>query len=347
MDRSPLPSPLPLSLFALAALMPVPLLAMGMWQGGIWVWAGFLYMSVLALFLDQFVPLVAGNAPEGAEFPAGDGVLVAVGLAHLLLLPGAVWAVAGPSGLSPLARALVFLGCGYWIGQVAHPAAHELIHRGQRGLYRLGVAIYTTVLIGHHASAHRLVHHQHVATPLDPSSAPAGMGFWRFAPRSWIGSFRTGWAAESARHARRARGRLHPYAIYLGGAAGSIGLGAAIAGWAGALVWLGIACHVQLQMALADYVQHYGLRRKLRADGRYEPVADCHSWNAPQWFSSALMLNAPRHSDHHAHPSRPYPALRLDADAPMLPWPLPVACTLAMLPRLWKRRMAPHVARWT
>jgi alkane 1-monooxygenase len=99
---------------------------------------------------------------------------------------------------------------------------------------------------------------------------------------------------------------------------------------------------------LSDYVQHYGLLRKRRADGRLEPVSAAHSWNAPHWFSAAMMLNAPRHSDHHAHPSRPYPALRLPqaCDAPMLPWPLPFACLIALAPPLWKRLMRPHLAPW-
>ena len=204
------------------------------------------------------------------------------------------------------------------------------------------------MLFGHHASAHRLVHHRTVATPEDPSSAPAGLGFWRFAPRAWIGSFRAGYAAEVALRAR-VKGRAsgpHPYVVYLLGAAAFVILGALIAGPYGAAIWIGLAAHAQLQLLLADYVQHYGLSRA-RIGGKYEPVGPRHSWNAPQWFSSALMLNAPRHSDHHAHPGRPYPALRLAEDTPMLPWPLPVACLLAMSPRLWRRRMRPHVARWS
>jgi alkane 1-monooxygenase len=73
-----------------------------------------------------------------------------------------------------------------------------------------------------------------------------------------------------------------------------------------------------------------------------------HSWNAPQWFSSAMMLNAPRHSDHHLHPGRPFPALRLDpADMPVLPHSMPVMATLALAPPLWRRAMAPCVSRWS
>ena len=342
MNRSALAIPA----FAAATLAPLPLIAMGAVWGGVWLWAGFLYMAVLVVLLDQIIPLLPGNATEGAEFPGSDAVLVAVGLSHLALMPLTVWAVAGPSALTGGERVLAFVAAGCWMGQVAHPAAHELIHRGNRWLFRLGVAVYTTMLFGHHASAHRLVHHRAVATPDDPSSAPAGMGFWHFAPRAWAGSFRAGWAAENALRARGPRGGLHPYAVYTLGAAVSLALGAAIAGPFGALIWLGLAAHAQLQLLLADYVQHYGLQRA-RNGARFEPVGTRHSWNAPQWFSSALMLNAPRHSDHHAHPGRPYPALRLEDGAPMLPWPLPVACVLAMAPRLWRRRMRPHVARWS
>jgi alkane 1-monooxygenase len=272
-------------------------------------------------------------------------VLTVIGLAHLALFPLTVWAVAGPSALTGAERVVAFLAASYWMGQVAHPAAHELIHRGNRWLFRMGVAVYTTILFGHHASAHRLVHHRAVATPEDPSSAPAGMGFWRFAPRAWAGSFRAGRAAEDALRARAGRGGLHPYVVYVGGAMASLWLGAVIAGPLGALVWLSLAAYAQLQLLLADYVQHYGLQRA-RAGTRYEPVGPRHSWNAPQWFSSALMLNAPRHSDHHAHPGRPYPALQLGDQVPMLPWPLPVACVLALWPRQWRRAMRPHVARW-
>ena len=344
--ETPSAKPLPIAAFAVITLAPVALLVLGVILGGLWLWAGFLCMAVLVVLLDQLTPFVAGNAAEGAEFPGTDAVLVLIGLSHLLIMPMTVWAVAGPSGLSQGAQVMAFLAAGYWMGQVSHPAAHELIHRGNRWLFRLGVAIYTMMLFGHHASAHRLVHHRAVATPEDPSSAPAGLSFWRFAPRAWMGSFRDGWAAEDALRARAGRQGLHPYGSYLAGAAASLLLGAVIGGFWGAVVWLGLAAHAQLQLLLADYVQHYGLQRVKDAQGRYEPVGPRHSWNAPQWFSSALMLNAPRHSDHHAHPSRPYPALRLPDDAPRLPWPLPLACILAMAPRLWRRRMRPHVAEW-
>lgn len=339
--------PLPLVLFALAALAPLALFVAGLGWGGFWVAVGLVYMTLFAALLDQIKGLFIGDAPEGAEFPGANALLVAVALGAMALLPATTWAVAGQSGLAPAARLALFLASGFWLGQVAVPAAHELIHRTNRALYRLGVLVYCTLLFGHHASAHRLVHHVHAATPQDPNSARAGEGFYAFARRAWIGSFRKGLDAET-RLRRNGPGGVHPYLVYCAAAAVSLAVGFAIAGWGGLLIWAALGAHATAQLLLSDYVQHYGLTRQIMPDGRAAPMAAPHSWNAPHWFSAAFMLNAPRHSDHHAHPLRPYPSLRLPQPdvAPHLPWPLPMACTLALFPPLWRRAIAPHLRPW-
>ena len=347
-----------MALFALISLAPLALFAAGIWQGGGrlgggWLLAGLIYMSLLAASLDQIGALFTGDRADGAGFPAASPLLAAIALGHLGLLPLATHAIAGDSGLSGPERGVLFAGTGLWFGQVANPAAHELIHRGQRGLFGLGVLIYATLLFGHHASAHRLVHHRHAASPLDPSSARAGEGYYAFAARAWLGSFREGWRAETELRARRGPPRNplrrpHPYLVYAAIAVASLCTGWLIAGFVGVLVWAGLALHAQSQLLLSDYVQHYGLTRGPRADGTLEPVDARHSWNAGHWFTSGLMLNAARHSDHHAHPARPFAALRLPASAaaPRLPWSLPVACLIALAPSVWQRAMKPHLARW-
>ena len=327
----------------MASLLPLVLLGLGLLAGGAWLWVAFLYMACLGLLLDQLIPLVPGQA-EGTEFPGADILLVAIGAGALVLLSAATWAIAGPSGLSPIQRLLAFFATGFWLGQVVHPAAHELIHRPDRRLFRLGATLYAALLFGHHTSAHRLVHHRAVATPEDPNSARRGESFYRFARRAWTGSFRAGLRAESA--LRAGRPGLHPYAAWLAISAAALILATLVAGLPGLLAWTGLALHAQSQILLSDYVQHYGLSRARLPDGRYEPVGPAHSWNTAHWFTSAMMLNAPRHSDHHVHPSRPYPTLRLPDAAPRLPWPLPLACALALAPRLWRRAIAPHLARW-
>lgn len=98
---------------------------------------------------------------------------------------------------------------------------------------------------------------------------------------------------------------------------------------------------------MSDYVQHYGLSRTTDAEGRTEPCGPQHSWNAPQWYSSALMLNAPRHSDHHVRPRVAYPGLRLDGTVmPTLPHSLPVMALIALWPRRWRQVMDPLAAQW-
>jgi len=343
----PLSHPLPLVAFAVASLLPLPLIGLGAVLGGGWLWCAFLYMAVLTLVLDQLLPLTEGAA-EGDAFPAADALLVSVALGALTALPGVVWAIAGDSGLSGVERVVLFLAAGFWFGQVAHPAAHELIHRPGRELFRLGVAVYVAFLFGQHASAHRLVHHRHVASSQDPNTARAGEGFYRFALRAWRGSFLRGMRAETDLRARGAATGPHPYVVYLCGSLLALGLALVLAGGPGLLVWVGLALHAQSQILLSDYVQHYGLTRSPRPDGKLEPVGPRHSWNTAHWFTSAMMLNAPRHSDHHVNPSRPFPALNLppENEAPRLPWPLPFACLMALFPGLWRRAIRPHLARW-
>jgi alkane 1-monooxygenase len=234
-------------------------------------------------------------------------------------------------------------------GQIGHPVAHELIHRPSRALRLLGRMIYTSLLVGHHASAHLRVHHVHVASDGDPSTARLGEGFYRFALRAGTGAFRAGLKAESALLQRGRKSWLsHPYLLYLVGGLAFV-LGAyALAGVGGVVAYVAMCAYAQMQILMSDYVQHYGLRRKSRPDGRLEPAGQQHSWNAPHWYSSALTLNAPRHSDHHVTPQRSYPALQLDTDQmPLLPYPLPVMAALSLVPRAWRRVMDHRARRWS
>lgn len=332
-------------LFTLATLTPLPLLLAASAFGGIWALAAFVYMTALAAGLDALVARVS-PAAKGEEFPAASTLSVVLALGHFAVL---VLAVAGLSGgwLGIWEKAALFLSAGMFLGQVGNSNAHELIHRPGRGLRRLGRMVYRSHLFGHHGSAHLLVHHVAVATRDDPNTARAGESFYRFAPRAWRGSFRKGFRAESARLAQRGGGFWrHPYFGDLVATAALVG-GAVILGGLPALAaFLGLSFYATAQLLMSDYVQHYGLTRTIGADGKPEPVGPQHSWDSSHWFTSGLMLNAPRHSDHHLNPQKPYPALDL-IGAPRLPFSLPIMATLALMPRLWRRVMDPRLAALT
>jgi alkane 1-monooxygenase len=304
------------------------------------------YITALVFVLDHLIARQMPNSDPDVEFPAADSLLGVLGALHFAALLCAVWAIASDSGLSGIERAIIALSAALAFGQISHPVAHELIHRPSRRLRLLGKWVYTSILFGHHASAHLRVHHVHVGSKKDPNSARWGEGFWRFLARSWTGGFKAGLAAENRvrRHAKGG-GLHHPYALYLSGAGLFCAVSLMIGGLAGlgALIFMGL--YAQIQILLSDYVQHYGLRRAILPDGTPEPVGPQHSWNAPHWYSSAMTLNAPRHSDHHVTPQRPYPALQLDrATMPTLPYSLPVMAVIALFPPLWRKVMNPRCA---
>lgn len=336
------PKPAPLLAFALFALLPAVLLLLACLFGGGWIWAGLIWMGGASQVADTVISRAFGD-PDEDNAPWGTQALsVLLALVHFLLLALGLWALS-QHDLRPAAQIALFLGLGMYFGQVSNSNAHELIHRGSRRLFRLGAAVYVSLLFGHHVSAHRLVHHRYVATEKDPNSARLGESFWRFFPRAWFGSFREGLRVESARGAR-----LHPYLIWVGGGLLAVILVAGVFGGSALLWYLALCLYAQMQLMLSDYVQHYGLERALRPDGRPEPVGPRHSWDAPHFLSSLMMVNAPRHSDHHAHPGRPYPALRLARGTdprPMLPYSLPIMAVLAMIPSLWRRVMDRRVRR--
>ena len=332
--------------FVLITLGMVALLALSLVFGGVWAWAALFYITVFTFFMDKLAAMAAPERPD-QEFPAGHSLSTFLALVHFpLLFGGALVLASGSLGWAYGVPA--FFALALFFGQVSNSNAHELIHRADRFGHRLGVAVYISLLFGHHASAHPRVHHIHAATDKDPNSAKLGEGFYAFAIRAWRGSFREGHRAETAFRGRKVNGGgVHPYKIYGAGALICLA-GITLAGGGKALaVYLGLAVYAQLQLLLSDYVQHYGLRRKKRSDGRYEPVGPQHSWNAPHGFSSGLMLNAPRHSDHHANPTRSYPNLTLDrTQMPILPHSLPVMAVLALLPPVWRNIMDKRAKKW-
>ncbi len=333
--------------FTLITTVAVLLLMMAGIAGGAWVLVSFIYLTIFTYFMDRLIQRSVAYQDSDGEFPAGHNLSAVLGLAHCVLLVVGVWAISGAGNHSIWERGLCFISFGIFFGQISNANAHELIHRSARWPRRLGVLVYTTLLFGHHASAHPKVHHIWAASDMDPNSAPVGQSVYQFLPRAWAGSFVKGWRAETqARQKAHKPMWSHPYLAYIGGALGTIWLACVTLGLPGLGALILLTGYAQMQLLISDYVQHYGLRRIRDATGRLESIKAHHSWNAPHFYSSALMLNAPRHSDHHLHPSRSYPALTLTQDMPTLPRPLPFMGVVALFPPLWRRMMDQRLAKF-
>ncbi len=333
--------------FVIVTLSNAGLLLAAAFLGGPWAWAALLYISLFTAFMDRFVARLTPEMAEGAEFPSGAVFSVSLGVLHFVLLLAAIHGLS-VTAMSLPERLATFVAFSLFFGQVSHPNAHELIHRSGRLARRLGRIVYGTMLYGHHASTHVLIHHAHVGTGKDPCTARKGEGFYRYFLRVWREVFISGLRAENVRRGRATTEKAlhtHPYLLDLAVGVVTLTTAVLIGGVSGLVALLAIALYAQLQIAMADYVQHYGLFRRILESGKPEPVGPQHSWNTPHWYSSALMLNAPRHSDHHLNPQRPYPALTLDRGTmPTLPHSLPVMATIALFPPLYRRVMKRELA---
>jgi alkane 1-monooxygenase len=337
----------PVAVYAAASLSPAVVLVLGGALGGVWALFGLLWMTLFLFLADRLARRKNKVIAQNADDIWFRRLSVLLGVLHFPLLSYAVFVLSGGTGLGFWSWIGCFLGFGLWFGQVSNAVAHELIHRPQRGVFRLGMWIYISLLIGHHTSAHRLIHHRFVATPDDPNTAQAGETFYDFALRAWPGSYLAGHEMETARRADGKGGLLHPYTVYLAGAALCILMVAAAFGFLGVCSYVLLAAHAQAQLFLSDYVQHYGLERRKTGLDSYEPFGPAHSWDAPDVVSGLMMLNAPRHADHHLNPNRAYPQLELcpQGQAPLLPFSLPVMASIALVPRLWRHVMDPRLAQ--
>ena len=92
-----------------------------------------------------------------------------------------------------------------------------------------------------------------------------------------------------------------------------------------------------------NYVEHYGLLRKINSNGRYERVKPHHSWNSNHTIGRITLYELTRHSDHHFKSSKKYQVLESIEDSPQLPFGYPTSILISFFPPLWFRIMNPLV----
>ncbi len=228
------------------------------------------------------------------------------------------------------------------VSGVAINTAHELGHKRaslERWLSRVALAQSG---YGHFFIEHNRGHHVRVATPEDPASSRLGESFYAFLPRTVLGSLRSAWELERDRLAELGRSTWTPRNDILSAWAMSVVLFGALA----VVFGPGILPYVAIQavvgfslLEVVNYLEHYGLRRVRREDGRYERTRPEHSWNSNSAASNVLLYHLQRHSDHHANPLRRYQALRHFDEAPQLPTGYAGMIVCALLPPVWRRVM--------
>ena len=227
--------------------------------------------------------------------------------------------------------------------------AHELGHKKESVERWLSKIALAPTCYGHFYIEHNRGHHDRVATPEDPASSRLGESFYRFWPRTVVGSLKSGWEVEAKRYKRKGTHPFHLDNDVLNAWAMSVVLYGTIVlvfGWQ-VMPYLLITIVAGFSLlAIIHYLEHYGLlRQKVGPEGkqRYERVLPQHSWNSNNIVTNIFLYHLQRHSDHHANPTRRYQALRDFKESPALPTGYAGILTLALFPPLWRKVMDARV----
>ena len=112
-----------------------------------------------------------------------------------------------------------------------------------------------------------------------------------------------------------------------------------IGGYQFVVVAISVSLVSILLLETINYVEHYGLQRKLTKTGNYEMATMKHSWNSEHTLGRIMLYELTRHSDHHYKTSKKYQTLEYFEESPQLPIGYPGSIILSLIPPLWFRVM--------
>lgn len=236
----------------------------------------------------------------------------------------------------------IVMSLGFVLSTMGINVGHELGHRSTRFETTISKLLYLPSHYIHFFIEHNRGHHKNVSTPLDPATAKKNQSLYSFWIQSVTGGYKGAWSIENNRLKTEGKAlkswnnQMVRFTIYQ------------VAYWAilytittpfiASLVLIsGVISFLLLETI--NYVEHYGLQRKLLPSGRYERVQARHSWNANYPFGRILLYELTRHSDHHFIASKKYQILDHHEEAPELPYGYPMSVILSTIPPIWYKVM--------
>jgi len=312
-------------------------------------WIGPIFVLVVIPLLDVAVGRDSGNMSEQDYEVLSDDHYYRWCTYLFLPIQFAGLAVAGYMWSSPELSLVDKLGLTVTVGIVSGigiNTAHELGHRAEHLERRLAKIALAQSGYGHFYVEHNRGHHVRVATPEDPASARFGESLWEFLPRSVFGGFRSALSLERERLSRKGKRWFSRKNNLLQAWSLTVVLFGTMILVFGYTIIPFLALQAVIGFGLLEtvnYLEHYGLKRARRADGRYERCSPRDSWNSDRLVTNVLLFHLQRHSDHHANPGRRYQTLRSSQEAPQLPAGYAGMILLAAVPPLWRRVMDPKV----
>ena len=316
-----------------------------------WAWFPVIFMFGIIPVLDYIIGKDPANPEEDTEVPGMTSDwyyrLLTLGCVpiHLVVVAYAGWAFATVE-MSLLAQFGWLVSIGVVGGIMAINIGHELIHKDTTlETWTGGLALSSVTYAGFKVE-HIMGHHVHVSTPDDASSSRYNQGVYAFLLQAFPRNFVNAWTLEARKLRRKGKSPWGPrneliwwYAISALFAAGfTVALG-----WAGLVFFLAQSFFAACTLEVINYIEHYGLHRRVQDNGRFERVTPAHSWNSNYLLTNLFLFHLQRHSDHHAFPRRRYQVLRHYDESPQLPGGYAAMFVLALVPPLWKKVMNPRV----
>lgn len=323
----------------LLSLIPAVLAIAGNLLGGWWTLAATAFFALLVL------PdwLFKSPTTDSGDDHLPDLVLLAHAVLQTFVTFTLVEGVHSGRLVSFFATNAI-LSTGLTAGASGLVAAHELIHRREKWMQRAGLWLLFLNRYTHYFIEHLQGHHRNVGLDCDPTTAHRGESFYRFLWRIVPQQFLTALRIEQRRLEATGRAGLgwRNFVVtftalewvFLGALYFTVGPAAAAAFFGSTLV-------ARLFWESGSYVQHYGLTRTTG-----ERVDEAHSWQCNSAVSRAMLLEIVRHSDHHCHVGKSFPALASCSRSPELPAGSFGLFFFVLIPPAWFAIAHSRLAAW-
>jgi alkane 1-monooxygenase len=321
-------------------------------KSGLWCWVPLIFtFGIIPAAEFLLKPVPSNNDPDQEATLKNhrifDFILYAAAALHLILLVLFISNISSWNNTIDLAGRVVSMGilCGVF----GINLAHELGHRTNSLDRTLSKVLLLTSLYMHFYIEHNKGHHTRVSTPDDPASARFGESIFKFWIRSITGSYLSAWhiaqsdAKKSGSESYFLFNEMLLFQIiqilFLAGIWYYFGyqaiIGFVVAAVIGALL-----------LESVNYIEHYGLSRKITEESRFERVQPHHSWNSDHILGRWMLFELSRHSDHHFLASRKYQILKSYQHVPQMPTGYPGMILLAMVPPLWFKIMHSRINQY-
>jgi alkane 1-monooxygenase len=244
---------------------------------------------------------------------------------------------------------LLTLSTGSLMGALGITMGHELVHRASQWQRAFGLGLLSLCFYSHFRIEHVYGHHTYVGTKDDPASAQAGDSIYAFWINSFFGGFLSAMRIETERVSsissslkKILSNRVFHYLIIY----------SLMTTWLLSfslllfVFWILQGIVAILLLESVNYIEHYGLRRNLLPNGRFEPVSDRHSWDNDWPLTNSVLINLGLHAHHHKKASLEFNELRSSPESPAHPYGYSIMILIALWPWLWRRTMDPILNRY-